>query len=128
LQVVCVNALPEMAPAAVHPPGATAVGPVVALLQVVVTKTLPDEAAAAEHDATGTFVVVIGVGQLIATKLFPAFAACTPHEAAGWLAKLFAAGLLHVRITHVDAEPELGVQVRMGNGPVTVAAGQVVVT
>lgn len=49
-------------------------------------------AAAAVHEATGTFVVVIGAGQLVATKELPAFAPLAEQVATGTLVVVNGAG------------------------------------
>ena len=50
---------------------------------------LEDEAAAAVHEATGTFVVVFGVGQVVVVQLLEDDAAAAVHEATGTLVVLF---------------------------------------
>lgn len=51
---------------------ATAVdGLTVVVLQVVVVQLLAPEAAAAVHEATGTSVVVSGVGQVVVVQWLP---------------------------------------------------------
>ena len=63
-QVVVVQLLPELAPAAVQPAG-TEVGPVVTTGQVVVVQLLPDAAAAAVQEPVGVGPV-LAVPQVVA--------------------------------------------------------------
>jgi hypothetical protein len=86
LQVVCVKLFAALADAETQVPGATPVGPVFTGVHVVVTKLFAADAVAGEQDATGTLVVVFGVGQVIAVKLLPEPAACAVQVATGTLA------------------------------------------
>ena len=65
---------------------ATGVGPVViGAGQVVVVQLFPDDAADAEHEATGTLVVLL-LPQTICTQPLPNAAVCAVHEETGTLA------------------------------------------
>jgi hypothetical protein len=62
---------------------------VLLLEQVVVVQLLPELAAAAEHEATGTFVVTTGAGHVVVVQLLPAPATAAVQLATGTFVVLF---------------------------------------
>lgn len=68
-QVVTVKLLPALADSAVQL--VTSVGPVVALLHVVLVQLLDALAPALTQAATGTFVVTMGAGQVVVVQPLP---------------------------------------------------------
>lgn len=117
-QVVAVKLLPIGPPKAgtgVH--DATPVGPVVPVLQVVVTQLFPAVAALFVQVATGTLVVLLGELQVVVVNKLPAVAPAAVQVWTGTLVVIIGGG--HVVV--VNKFPAVGpdtTHVAMGVGPV----------
>ena len=73
---------------------------------------MPEAAVCGVHDATGTFVVVIGAGQVVVVQLLPDVAADAVQLATGTLVVLF---VEQVRVTQLLPDAAVcGVQVATG--------------
>jgi hypothetical protein len=108
--------LPALAAMAVH--DETAVGPVVAVPQVVAVHVFAALAATAVHVAIGVGPVVTGAGHVVVVKLLAAVAADAVHAATGTLVVLFV--LQVICFQRLPALAVCGVQVKIGVGPVVV--------